>query len=108
MTDDDSRQERVQRTLDQGRRLLDRGVQELGGVVSRGVRAVTGASGASARRPPGGDRSGAGEPDLETVAADPTSYFSEQRQREAEELGQKEGEGGKSMKRPRARGGCGG
>ena len=79
MTDDDSRQERVQRTLDQGRRLLDRGVQEFGGVVSRGVRAVTASSGASASRPPKGDRAGAGQPDVDAVAADPASYFDEQR-----------------------------
>jgi uncharacterized protein (DUF697 family)/GTPase SAR1 family protein len=87
MTDDDSRNERVQRTLDQGRRLLDRGVQGLGGVVSRGVRAVTAGSGASASRPSQGDRTGAGQPDVDVVATDPTAYFSEQRQREAEELG---------------------
>jgi uncharacterized protein (DUF697 family)/GTP-binding protein EngB required for normal cell division len=87
MTDDDSRQERVQRALGQGRRLLDRGVQELGGVVSRGVRAVTAASGASAQRPSEADRSGAGQADVEAVAADPASYFNEQRQREAAELG---------------------
>jgi uncharacterized protein (DUF697 family)/GTP-binding protein EngB required for normal cell division len=85
MTDDDSRQERVQRALGHGRRLLDRGVQELGGVVSRGVHAVTAASGA--QKPPEGDRSDAGQADIGTVAADPASYFSEQRQREAAELG---------------------
>jgi uncharacterized protein (DUF697 family)/GTP-binding protein EngB required for normal cell division len=87
MTDDDSRQERVQRTLDQGRRLLDRGVQELGGVVSRGVRAVTASSGASASRPPNDGRTGAGRPDVNAIAADPASYFNEQRRREAEEFG---------------------
>jgi uncharacterized protein (DUF697 family)/GTP-binding protein EngB required for normal cell division len=87
MTDDDGRQERVQRALDQGRRLVDRGVHELGGVVSRGVRAVTAASGPGTRRPSEGNRSSTGQPDVETVAADPASYFSEQRQREAEELG---------------------
>ena len=86
MTDDDSRQERVQRALGQGRRLLDRGVQELGGVVSRGVRAVTAAS-PRAPAAVGGDRSEAGRPDVEAVAADPAAYFSEQRRREAEELG---------------------
>jgi uncharacterized protein (DUF697 family)/GTPase SAR1 family protein len=87
MTDDDSRQERVQRALGQGRRLWDRGVHELGGVVSRGVRAVTAASGGSAQRPSEGERSGAGQSNVDAVAADPASYFSEQRQREAEELG---------------------
>jgi uncharacterized protein (DUF697 family)/GTP-binding protein EngB required for normal cell division len=87
MTDDDSRQERVRRALGQGRRLLDRGVEELSGVVSRGVRAVGTTSGASAQRPAGGDRSDTGQADVETVAADPASYFSEQRQREAAELG---------------------
>jgi uncharacterized protein (DUF697 family)/GTPase SAR1 family protein len=87
MTDDDSRQERVQRALGQGRRLWDRGVHELGGVVSRGVRAVTAGSGASAHRPSEGERSGAGQSNVDAVAADPASYFSEQRQREAEELG---------------------
>jgi uncharacterized protein (DUF697 family)/GTP-binding protein EngB required for normal cell division len=86
MTDHDSRQERVQRALGQGRRLLGRGVQELGGVVSRGVRAVSVAAGASAQ-PAERDRSSAGQADIETVAADPASYFSEQRQREAAELG---------------------
>src|SRR6202161_4329001 len=87
MTDDDSRQVRVQRALDQGRRLLDRGVQEFGGVVSRGVRAVTASSGASASRPPKDARAGAERPDVNAIAADPTSYFNEQRRREAEELG---------------------
>jgi uncharacterized protein (DUF697 family)/GTP-binding protein EngB required for normal cell division len=87
MTDHDSRQERVQRAVGRGRRLLDRGVHELGGVVSRGVRAVTAASGASAPGTPEGDRSDPGQADVETVAADPASYFSEQRQREAAELG---------------------
>jgi uncharacterized protein (DUF697 family)/GTPase SAR1 family protein len=85
MTDDDSRQVRVQRALDQGRRLWDRGVQEVGGVVSRGVRAVTASSGASASRPPKDGR--AGTRDVQAVAADPASYFNEQRRREAEELG---------------------
>jgi uncharacterized protein (DUF697 family)/GTPase SAR1 family protein len=87
MTGDDSRQERVQRTLEQGRRLLDRGVQEFGGVLSRGVRAVTAASGASASRPSEGGRVRPGQPDVDTVAADPASYFNEQRQREAAALG---------------------
>jgi hypothetical protein len=87
MTDHDSRQERVQRAVGRGRRLLDRGVHELGGVVSRGVRAVTAASGASAQRASEGDRSDPGQADVETIAADPASYFSEQRQREAAELG---------------------
>ena len=87
MTDEDSRQERVQRALGHGRRLLDRSVHELGGVVSRGVRAVTGASGASPRHPSADDGSSAGKPDVDAVAADPAAYFSEQRQREAEELG---------------------
>jgi uncharacterized protein (DUF697 family)/GTP-binding protein EngB required for normal cell division len=87
MTDDDSRQERVQRTLDQGRRLLDRGVQELGGVVSRGVRAVATRSGASGPRPSRGDRVGPEHRDVEVVAADPAAYFDQQRQREVEELG---------------------
>jgi uncharacterized protein (DUF697 family)/GTP-binding protein EngB required for normal cell division len=87
MTDDDSRQVRVQRTLDQGRRLLDRGVQELGGVVSRGVRAVATRSGASGPRPSRGDRVGPEHRDVEVVAADPAAYFDQQRQREVEELG---------------------
>jgi uncharacterized protein (DUF697 family)/GTP-binding protein EngB required for normal cell division len=87
MTDDDSRQERVQRALDRGRRLLDRGVQELGGVVSRGVRAVTAGSGTGASRPSGDDRARGEQPDVDAVAADPASYFDEQRRREAEELG---------------------
>jgi uncharacterized protein (DUF697 family)/GTPase SAR1 family protein len=87
MTDHDSPQERVQRTLDQGRRLWDRGVQELGGVVSRGVRAVTPSPGPSVSRPSESDRTDAGQPDVDAVAADPASYFNEQRQREAEELG---------------------
>jgi uncharacterized protein (DUF697 family)/GTPase SAR1 family protein len=87
MTDDHSRQERVQRALHQGRRLLDRGVQELSDVVSRGARAVTAASDRSPSRPSKGDRLGAGRPDVDVVAADPASYFNEQRRREAEELG---------------------
>ena len=87
MTDDDSRQVRVQRALDQGRRLLDRGVQEFGGVVSRGVRAVTASSAARASRPPKDGRAGVGRPDVDAIAADPASYFNEQRRREAEELG---------------------
>ncbi|MFZ0043375.1 MAG: GTPase, partial [Solirubrobacteraceae bacterium] len=87
MTDDDNRRERVQRGLDHGRRFLERGVQELGGVVSRGVRAVSAGSGEAASPPPKGDRDSTGQPDVEVVAADPVAYFSEQRQREAEELG---------------------
>ena len=87
MTDDDSRQVRVQRALDQGRRLLDRGVQEVGGVVSRGVRAVTSSPGASASRPPKDGRAGTRRPDVNAIAADPAAYFNEQRRREAEELG---------------------
>lgn len=87
MTDDDPRQERVQRTLDNGRRFLERGVQELSGVVSRGVRAISAASSARASHPPDGDHTSPGQPDVEVVAADPVAYFSEQRQREAEELG---------------------
>ncbi len=87
MTDHESRQERVQRTLDQGRRFLERGVHDLGGVLSRGVRAVRAASGERASQPPDADRVSSGQPDVDAVAADPASYFSEQRQREAEELG---------------------
>ena len=56
-------------------------------MVSRGVRAVTEASGASASRPSTGDRGIPGQPDVDAVAADPASYFDEQRRREAEELG---------------------
>ena len=56
-------------------------------MVSRGVRAVTAASGGTAQRPSEADRSGAGPADVEAVAADPASYFNEQRQREAAELG---------------------
>ena len=51
MTDDERLQARVQQAVDHGRRLLDRGAQELGGVLSRGVRAVTGSSGAGATPP---------------------------------------------------------
>jgi uncharacterized protein (DUF697 family)/GTPase SAR1 family protein len=87
MSDDDSRQERVQRTLAQGRRLWGRGVQELSDVVSRGVRVVVDGPGANASRSSKGQRVGAGRPDVDAVAADPTSYFDQQRQREAEELG---------------------
>ena len=87
MTDDDGRQVRVQRALEHGRRLFDRGVQEFGGVVSRGVRAVSASSGSSASRPPKDGRAGAQRPDVNAIAADPTAYFNEQRRREAEELG---------------------
>ncbi len=87
MTDHESRQERVQRTFDQGRRLVERGVQDLGGVLSRGVRAVRAASGVKASQRPEGDRVSSGHPDVEAVAGDPAAYFSEERQREAEELG---------------------
>jgi uncharacterized protein (DUF697 family)/GTP-binding protein EngB required for normal cell division len=87
MTDHENKQERVQRTLNQGRRFLERGVQDLGGVLSRGVRAVRAGSSERASPPPDADRVGSGQPDVDAVAADPASYFSEQRQREAEELG---------------------
>src|SRR3984957_10361000 len=87
MTDDDGRQVRVQRALEHGRRLFDRGVQEFGGVVSRGVRAVAASSGASTSRPPKDGGAGAQRPDVNAIAADPTAYFNEQRRREAEELG---------------------
>ena len=87
MTDHESRQERVQRTFGQGRRLVERGVQDLGGVLSRGVRAVRAASGVKASQRPEGDRLSSGHPDVEAVAGDPAAYFSEERQREAEELG---------------------
>ncbi len=87
MNGDESRQERIQRTLGQGRRLWDRGVHELGGVVSRGVRTVTGAAGTetspiSQTEPDGTERA-----TVDAVAADPAAYFNEQRQREAQELG---------------------
>ena len=71
MTDHESRQERVQRTFDQGRRLVERGVQDLGGVLSRGVRAVRAGSGVKASQRPEGDRVSSGHPDVEAVAGDP-------------------------------------
>src|SRR6201996_2301777 len=86
MTDDESRRARVQQAVDQSRRLWDRGVQELGGVVSRGVRAVTAPPGADAPRSPG-DRGAGGGPEVDAAAADPAAYFDQQRQREVEELG---------------------
>ena len=87
MTDDHSRQERVQRTLDRGRRFLDRGLQELGDVLSRGVRAVTAGSSASASHSSESEDVRTAQPDIDAVAVDPASYFNEQRQREADELG---------------------
>jgi len=81
----DSRRERVQRVLDQARRLAQQGARDVSDAVTRGLQDVT----ERARRSP--DHGGNGESDrgprVEEVAADPAAFFSAEHQRATERLG---------------------
>ena len=87
MPDRDKGRERVQRVLDQARRVAEQGARDITEAVTRGLQD---ASERARRSGSKGTDSAAGElgsPKVEEVAADPAAYFSAEQQKANERLG---------------------
>jgi uncharacterized protein (DUF697 family)/GTP-binding protein EngB required for normal cell division len=86
LPDRDNGRERVQRVLDQARRVAERGARDVTDAVTRGLQDVSGRGRRSGNK--GSDAAvEPGRPNVEEVAADPAGYFSAEQQKANERLG---------------------
>jgi uncharacterized protein (DUF697 family)/GTP-binding protein EngB required for normal cell division len=86
LPDRDKGLERVQRVLDQARRVAERGARDVTDAVTRGLQDVS--ERARRSRNKGSDAAGEpGSPEVEEVAVDPAAYFSAEQQKANERLG---------------------
>jgi small GTP-binding protein len=83
----DNRRERIQRALEEARRLAEQGAKDVGDAVSRGVRDVSDRARRPDKKGAGPDGGESGSPSVEEVAADPAAFFSAEQQRATEQLG---------------------
>jgi len=87
LPDRDKSRERVQRTLNQARRLAEQGARDIADAVTRGVQDASQRARRSGNK---GNDTGAvepGSPNVDEVAADPAAYFSAAQERAEQRLG---------------------
>jgi len=85
LPEQDARRERIERAVRRGRVWLADGSKEVGAALMRGVHEAAERIGSRSDASSGGEA--AEEADVEKAAADPASFFSQERRREAEKLG---------------------
>ena len=87
LADHETGRERVQRALNQARRVAEQGARDVTDAVTRGLQDASERARRSSNRGTDDTAGAPGEPSVDEVAADPAAYFSAEQQKANERLG---------------------